>query len=1187
MIRSRWALPLAAVVLGALSAQAKVEPATIFADNMVLQQGVEVPVWGKADPGESVTVNFAGQSVSTTADADGKWMVKLAPMTASAENRTLEIKGASNTVTANNTLVGEVWLCSGQSNMEMPMWTNAPHWRAIDGDKHVAAGANPLIRTARMVPYGWSGTPRTDFPMKWEALDAENGKSFSATAFYFGQELQKALGIPIGLVTSHWGGTRIEPWTPPVGFDSVPELRNIAYEVNAKIPGTEDYKQISAKVSGDFQKWLDAFNAAVAANEVQPQPPEFPNQLKPYTHHQQPTVLYNRMIFPFVPFAFRGAIWYQGCSNLGDGMRYRHKMQALYNGWKEVFNNPDLKFYFVQLAPYNYGSNTPSNLLPEIWEAQQAFAEENGDAVGMAVINDVGNLSDIHPHDKQTVGKRLALLALNRTYGKSDLKADSPVMTQFKVEGNAFVLDFKNVESWNAKGDVVNFEIAGADGAFHPAQLEIRGTQLVLTSPEVTKPFQLRYMWKQTAEGNLFNEAGLPLGAFRCGSEPSKEELIADLQNNQKLVYEYDLKTGTVGDRSVVNYITDNSAEINGRIKRITYLVELTANDGKETWAAISMDAFTSNARQIGVPTKASGAFFATRVNNMVVRTNAPGVQTGFIAEGNIEFWSSNYSQGNKFNVPGANGGTYDFGDDANPGEIGYGSMQIHNYRAKQTIFAYNNFSAGGQADLGLGNAPGNNPDWTFTSSAKNYSKAILRVYVDEIPAIPESEVQKTAGAIYGPAGEKNVLYVYDLLSGSGFGDRRSVNYNADFTGNHPQKVKRVGYLLNLIDNSGKQSWVYTEMDSFTPDGARLGVPTAASGAVFQTAVKNLEVASNVPGVKTGTFPEGFVEFWSSNYRQENIKKVPEASNDKFDFGDAYEGNGNAVGYGSMQIHNPAEKQTVFAYNKFDAGRNSDLGIGNNPDPNGNPDWTFSGSAKNYKEATLYVLADLVPEPTESELQQAAGAVYAPAGKQHVLYAYDLRSGSGFGDSRNVRYEANYSKAHKNVKRVAYLLDLTDNNGQQSWVYAAMDSFSPDAAKVGVPTPASGAVFQTAVKNLEVASNVPDVKTGTFPEGFVEFWSSDYQPANAKNVAGASNDKFDFGDTFNGNGIGPGYGSMQVHNPAEKQTVFAYNNFRVGPNADLGIGNNPDPKGNPDWTFSNNAKNFRKAMLYVLADVEE
>ena len=241
--RTRWMLPAAAVMLCGLAAEAKVELAPVFADNMVLQREMPVPVWGKADPGEEVTVKFADQSVSAKAADDGKWMVKLAPLSASKENRKLEAAGKDNAVTVNNVLVGEVWLCSGQSNMEMPLWGGNARFRHYNGDKVAAESNYPLIRIAQMRPYGWSQFPRDDFKMSWQPVRPDNIAPFSAAGFFFGRELFKALDIPIGLISSHWGGTRIEPWTPPAGFEAVPELANIARSVNAKLPGTKDYQE--------------------------------------------------------------------------------------------------------------------------------------------------------------------------------------------------------------------------------------------------------------------------------------------------------------------------------------------------------------------------------------------------------------------------------------------------------------------------------------------------------------------------------------------------------------------------------------------------------------------------------------------------------------------------------------------------------------------------------------------------------------------------------------------------------------------------------------------------------------------------------------------------------------------------------------------------------------------------------
>jgi len=459
-----------------LTARAEVTLAPIFGDNMVLQRELPPAVWGMADPQEEVVVVFAGQTVKTQADANGQWKVRLAPLRASKENRKLVVKGNQNTVTIGNVLVGEVWLCSGQSNMAQPLWSNNPRYRDRKGAQIAQLSDYPLIRFVKLAHRDFSITPRADYPMQWQAVRPDTVQPFSAVGFYYGVELFRALDIPIGLVDSSWGGTRIEPWTPPCGFESVASLKSIADGLANLKPPTEGEKGL----------------------------------------HQQPTVIYNRMIYPFVPYTFRGAIWYQGCSNLSDGAIYRDKMHALLNGWKKVFENPDLKFYFVQLAPYIYKADP--KLLPVIWEAQQKFADEAPDA-GMAVITDVGDLHDIHPSDKETVGRRLALLALNRDYGMKHVKADSPTLKESQVENGRFVLSFNHAESWytTANQPIKHFEVAGDDGAFVEAKAEIQGSKIVVGSDKVPNPKALRYMWDQTCEGNLYNEVCLLPGAFRIG----------------------------------------------------------------------------------------------------------------------------------------------------------------------------------------------------------------------------------------------------------------------------------------------------------------------------------------------------------------------------------------------------------------------------------------------------------------------------------------------------------------------------------------------------------------------------------------------------------------------------------------------------------------------------------------------
>ncbi len=732
----KWMLTGTLALIAGFSLSAKVSVAPVFADNMVLQREMNVPVWGKADPGEEIAVRFAGQEVKTKAGADGKWMLKLAPLSTSTENKTLQIQGKDNKIDVNNVLVGEVWLCSGQSNMELPLWGGGARFRHRNGNEVAKQSDFPLIRFSRMVPYGWSAAPRTDYKMSWAPVRPDNISPFSAVGFFFGRELFKQLkNVPIGLISAHWGGTRIEPWTPPEGFAAVPETASIHRTVQTRIPGTKENKEATGKVLKDYQAWLEKYRDAVAKNQLPPPPPAYPSDLTIQTGngaHQQPTVLYNRMVYPFVPFAMRGAIWYQGCSNLGDGSVYAKKMQALFEGWKKVFENPDLNFFFVQLAPFNYGGD--ATRLPVIWEAQQAFADANGKKVGMAVITDIGDLRDIHPANKEPVGQRLAWLALNRTYGKSAVKADSPKLKNVKIEGDRMILSFDHVDSWKTLDgkDIRNFEIGDMYGDFQPADVKIDGKNLIVSSSRIKEPKQVRFMWKQTCEGNLANEAGLLPGAFRY-STVKEGEIFDKTKADNTLVYRYNLLTGNAfGDRTKVRYEEDHTQKLKGKkFKQVTYAMELVGNDGKTQWVIAAMDPFTDDVAKLGVPVKSVHAKFQTKVKNLIVSSNVKGVKTGKFSEGNIEFWPNNYGGNNGKGIPGASG-AYDFGDDPSSPDVGYGSMQVHNFQNRQTVFAYNNFSAGRNADIGIGNAPGANPDWTFTGNGRNLKKATLYVFIKE-----------------------------------------------------------------------------------------------------------------------------------------------------------------------------------------------------------------------------------------------------------------------------------------------------------------------------------------------------------------------------------------------------------------------------------------------------------------------
>ena len=475
-------LRLSLVLLGAvlsfpIAARAELKLPAIFGDNMVLQQQLAVPVWGWAAPGAEVTVKFAGQTKTTRADASGQWLVKLGKLKASFTPQNLVIT-AGDTQTFTNILVGEVWLGSGQSNMEKPVGKQPGQKPTLYYEQSLAAAEYPNIRIFQ-VDKMLSARPRKNLEKfhAWQACssNALDSVHFSAALYFFGREINTNLNVPVGLIHSSWGGTRIEPWTPPVGFASVPSLADI------KTP--------------DF-----------GTNKI-------PNTA--------PTVLYNAMIAPIAGFALRGAIWYQGESNRSD-TNYDAKMSALISGWRQVWHEGPFPFYFVQIAPFKYIKNltnysADTDPLPRFW-VQQARAARHIKHTGMIVTTDlVDDLNDIHPRDKASVGHRLALLALDGTYDL-EVEGDSPAFQQMKISGHTAVLEFKHAYGglMNKDGQSLTwFEVAGADGNFVPAAAKIVGRETVeVSAAGVAQPVAVRFAWNQLAQPNLFNAAGLPAEPF-------------------------------------------------------------------------------------------------------------------------------------------------------------------------------------------------------------------------------------------------------------------------------------------------------------------------------------------------------------------------------------------------------------------------------------------------------------------------------------------------------------------------------------------------------------------------------------------------------------------------------------------------------------------------------------------------
>ncbi len=467
-------------------AQADVKLPNVIGSNMVLQREMALPVWGWADAGEEVTVTLGEATAKTAAGADGKWMVKLPAMKAGGPH-TVTVSG-KNKIELTNILVGEVWVGSGQSNMEWSVQSST------NAQEEIAAAKYPKIRLFNVAPKKTTAIdPQSNVnpEVVWTECTPATIPNFSAVCYFFGRHIHQELDVPVGLINTSWGGTRVEPWTPPEGFAMVSD------------PAVKAIGENAVKAQA-------AHHAAVAKAKADGQP-----EPKSNVGAGTPVALYNANVHPLVPFAIRGALWYQGESNRGEGMQYAIKKQALIGGWRKVWGQGDFPFLSVQLAPYTYGGSEVA--LPEIWEAQTSLLKSVPNT-GMCVTTDITNLKDIHPKNKQDVGKRLALWALANTYGKKDLVYSGPLYKSMKVDGQKVSLDFDHVGGGLVARDgqpLSWFTIAGESGEFVEAKAEISGKSVVVWSDKVEKPTAVRFGWHQLAEPNLMNKEGLPASPFR------------------------------------------------------------------------------------------------------------------------------------------------------------------------------------------------------------------------------------------------------------------------------------------------------------------------------------------------------------------------------------------------------------------------------------------------------------------------------------------------------------------------------------------------------------------------------------------------------------------------------------------------------------------------------------------------
>jgi sialate O-acetylesterase len=516
----RLALVLAAVFVPAARANVTVSP--MFTDHAVLQQDKPIYVWGTADPGESVRVSLSNDN-GTTGGAqtteNGHWVAKLPPQKAGGPY-TLTVQGR-NRIQFKDVLIGEVWVCSGQSNMEWQLRSS------FEAPKDIAAAANPKLRLFT-VAKATSTRPLDKVKGEWKECTPDTVPGFSAVAYYFGRDLQKAVDVPVGLIHTSWGGTPAQAWTSKEALSASPNLRHYPQEVAERVEkydaekAKEQYDAAMEQYKETMAKHREAVAKAKEENKPAPKAPQRPRApVAPGQSQNDASTLYNAMIAPIIPYGIRGVIWYQGESNADKAYEYRTLFSTMIQDWRANWKQGDFPFLLVQLAPYKKINPKPvESDWAELREAQLMATKSLG-KVGMAVITDVGEENDIHPKKKEPVGARLALLARKIAYGQ-EIVAMGPVYKKMRVQGNEVVLTFDNVGAGlESRGEkLTGFTVAGADRKFYPADAVIQGDTVVVSAAGVDKPVAVRFGWANYPVVNLWNKDGLPATPFRTDTWP-------------------------------------------------------------------------------------------------------------------------------------------------------------------------------------------------------------------------------------------------------------------------------------------------------------------------------------------------------------------------------------------------------------------------------------------------------------------------------------------------------------------------------------------------------------------------------------------------------------------------------------------------------------------------------------------
>lgn len=492
---------LTLTLLVTISIKADIILPAIISDNMILQQNTEVNIWGKADINEKIEIRTSWEEkrYSTQADARGKWSLKIkTPIKTNLEQRLL-IKG-KNIIEVKNILIGEVWLCSGQSNMDFQV-SKGTGWRTgvIDEEKEMQDATFPDIRLFHVEQKLSPEQELDDCEGQWLVCNPENLKTFSAVAFFFGKDLYKNINSPIGLVQSTWGGTHVESWTKMSEMKYDPVYADLVY----------DFYNSRDNFEADLNRYEEQLKEYEIKKEVKGTDLQKPKKPKGIYHNKALSTLWNAMISPILPYTIKGVIWYQGESNSIRHQDYKYVFTKMINSWRKEWGLGDFPFYFVQIAPHY---KQP----PHIREAQLE-TWQSVDNTGMVVITDAADSTDIHPRHKQIPGARLAKWALAKTYGQ-DGAYSGPIYKSHEVQEDKVIITFDYVDGGLYSSDgksLKGFTLAGPDKKFYPATAVIDGDKVVLSAPEVPFPMAIRYHWENFFRANFYNKAQLPASPFR------------------------------------------------------------------------------------------------------------------------------------------------------------------------------------------------------------------------------------------------------------------------------------------------------------------------------------------------------------------------------------------------------------------------------------------------------------------------------------------------------------------------------------------------------------------------------------------------------------------------------------------------------------------------------------------------